>query len=316
MLRFCFGYLLMILFLIARFFPAAFGQGCSDAGFCTMGAMKPDQHFSKRIDFRLRSVKIEQYFGVSQFDNVIQSVTIDLNVGLSPKSTVQFKLPYMKSAHAGWFLEGIGDASLSFTRNIFSSEKFQINATIGSKIPSGSSNGKIKSGQTLPMYYQISLGTYDIVLGGSFISEKWLFAAGWQKALNANGSEFSYELWEGHRRKPEILKYPESYHLRRSGDVMFRAERNFRFSRFSCNAGVLLIHRFNEDRITDVKTGEEIRAKGSSGLASTFLLGAQYRLSVKSSLIATFGKKLTSREINPDGLSRARVYVFAYQYNF
>ncbi len=313
-----FPFLLFSLFFVSSTFFAEkmYAQGCSDAGFCTMGAMKPDQHFSKSVNFKLRSVKIEQYLGITQFDNKIQATTLDFNIGLSSKSTFQFKIPYMKSEHAGWFLEGIGDISLSYTKNIFASEKYQINATLGGKIPTGNSNGKIKSGQTLPMYYQVSLGTYDLVFGTSFISERWLIAAGYQKALNENGNEFSYSLWEGHKRQKEILKYPESYRLMRSGDVMLRLERNFRFSRFSFNAGTLFIHRFNEDRIKNPKTGETFRAAGSSGTAWTLLLGAQYRLSTKISIIGTFGEKITTRKFNPDGLSRGRVYVLACQYNF
>jgi hypothetical protein len=46
--------------LISRY---GFSQGCSDAGFCTMGAMKPDQPFNKKIEVRLRSMEISFYRG-------------------------------------------------------------------------------------------------------------------------------------------------------------------------------------------------------------------------------------------------------------
>jgi len=281
-----------------------------------MGAMKPDQHFSKKLNLRLRSIKIEQYFGKSQFGNQIQSTTVEANIGLTSKSTFQIKMPYTKSEHSGWFLEGLGDISMSLTKNIVAKEKYQINATIGAKIPTGDGNGKIASGQTLPMYYQPSLGTYDVVLGLSYITDKWLIATGYQKALNANNSHFAHREWEGHKRYKEILQYPDSYKLQRGSDVMFRIERNFRFSRLSFNSGLLFIHRFNKDRITNPKTNEVYDAPGSNGLVINLILGTQYRLSAKSSFQLLYGYKIINREFNPDGLSRGEVIIFGYQYNF
>ena len=43
----------------------ALSQGCSDAGFCTMGAMKPDQPYNKRLAVRLRSMEMSFYRGTT-----------------------------------------------------------------------------------------------------------------------------------------------------------------------------------------------------------------------------------------------------------
>ena len=69
-------------------------QGCSDAGFCTMGAMKPDQHFSKKINLKLRSMELSFYRGTTTLTPIIKSVTADLNFSLNSKNTLQVKLPY------------------------------------------------------------------------------------------------------------------------------------------------------------------------------------------------------------------------------
>jgi len=52
-----------------------FSQGCSDAGFCTMGAMKPDQPYNKRLKIKLRSIEFSQYYGHTHFNNKIRVST-------------------------------------------------------------------------------------------------------------------------------------------------------------------------------------------------------------------------------------------------
>ncbi len=49
-------FVLILLFCCLIF--DANGQGCSDAGFCTMGAMKPDQGFNKKI--QLKAMVLEE----------------------------------------------------------------------------------------------------------------------------------------------------------------------------------------------------------------------------------------------------------------
>src|SRR5690242_4332390 len=64
-------------------------QGCSDAGFCTMGALKPDQPYNKRIAIRLRSMEISFYRGTTTLTPVIYVATADLNFGINDKTSFQ-----------------------------------------------------------------------------------------------------------------------------------------------------------------------------------------------------------------------------------
>src|SRR3990170_5083644 len=72
----------------------AAAQGCSDAGFCTMGAMKPDQPFNKKIAVRLRSMEISFYRGTTPLTPIIYVATADFNFSLNSKTSFQLKLPY------------------------------------------------------------------------------------------------------------------------------------------------------------------------------------------------------------------------------
>ncbi len=312
------------MFFLRRFFTIvmlvipgfmAFSQGCSDAGFCTMGAMKPDQHYSKRMDVKLRSVGLGQYVGLTRFQDVILVYTADVTIGISDKTGVQIKLPYQSTFGSLANTSGVGDISLSATHRIISKPTFDIMATIGTKLPTGQDDKSI-DGKPLAMYYQPGLGTYDIIFGASLLSRKWLVSFGYQQALNKNDNEFKWGPWFGTDKEEEALRYPTSVKLKRGIDVMNRVERNFRFTNYNVNIGLLTIYRINKDTRISPQTGKRVEADESNGPAITLLTGFGYHFSVKSSLKLGLGFRLVKREINPDGLSREFVNTLEYVYKF
>ncbi len=311
------------------------GQGCSDAGFCTMGAMKPDQNFSRKVNFKLKSIGLSYYRGKTTNTPIVRSLTADLNFGITDKLSVQLKIPYQKVTQGGLIAgnrldnplsdtdsngkpnnpKGIGDISLAVTRNIKRTEKFDLNATLGVKIPTRESNDKAENGLTLPGYYQISLGTYDIVAGLSFLTEKWLFAVGYQQALTSNKNDFTWGEWVEFPDREYLNSYDVGIGLRRGIDIMLRAERNWRFLNYSFNVGVLPIYRITPDQGIIFAREDGARVK-VTGLALSTLAGFTYHLNVNSSVKAIYGLKLTDRLTNPDGLTRDNVFTVAYQLKF
>lgn len=223
----------LLIALVAPF--AGNSQGCSDAGFCTMGAMKPDQPYNKRIQIKLRSMEMSFYRGTTTLTPIIYVATADLNFGINPRNTFQVKLPYQAITGRLANTSGMGDISLCFTRQMYSSDQFSVNWSLGTKIPSNDSDKARADGRPLPMYYQTSLGTYDFISGVSLINRKWLLATGIQVPLNKNNNQFVWSAWDG---VPDDLKayvdeYNQARELKRGVDVMVRVERNFRFSRFN-----------------------------------------------------------------------------------
>jgi len=312
----------------------SWAQGCSDAGFCTMGAMKPDQDYHKRVQIRLKSLTISYYAGLTKFDDLISAYQAEFNFALSKKSSVQFKLPYLQVNGTLANTNGLGDITLSFSRNLVQKENYQINATIGTKIPTGQPTLTSSDNRPLPMYYQTTLGTFDIALGTSIITKKWLFATGLQYAFNKVDNEFLWGRWTGHEHDHLANKYPRANQLKRGTDIMARVERNFRFAKFNFNVGLLPIWRITPDKITMMnyeiestgkpnevqnrETGEILSfvTRKSTGLALTFLYGFGYNFSVKSALKFIGGQRVKRRDANGDGLSREQVFSFAYQYKF
>ncbi len=291
-------------------------QGCSDAGFCTMGAMRPNQHYRTNKNLKFRSVEFSQYIGYTKFDDLILNYTLDANVSIGNKNTVQVKLPYQMVFGSMAHTNGTGDISLSFTRTLVSQTNYQVNATLGAKLPTNPSDFTASDGRPLPSYYQSSLGTYDLVAGVSFMTRNWLFATGYQQALNHTGNNFTWGAWKNSDKEADANEYPVSKEILRGKDIMLRVERNFRSSKFNAYLGLLGIYRLTKDRVFSVPD-QAIRAKeGTTGLALTALVGAGYNISVRTTIKALFGRQIVRRESNPDGLSREWVQTIGIEYKF
>lgn len=310
---------LIIALLIVREGSA---QGCSDAGFCTMGAMKPDQNYSKRIAIKLRSIEFNYYKGTSLLTPVIRAATVDFTLGINDYSSFQIKLPYQWIKGTLGENAGLGDISLSYTRLLKATDKWNINGTLGAKVPTNNSNATVNNENTggvdapIHMYYQTSLGSYDAIAGVSAISSKWLFATGIQIALTENNNQFA---WSGFPNYPD-QDYLESYNrgveLKRGIDVMLRAERNWRFTNFNFSLGALPIFRITKDEAIIPGTNERGRLPGTTGMALSILGSFGYHFDVNNSVKIIKGIKLTDRDFNPDGLTRNEVLSVSYIYKF
>ncbi len=292
----------------------AFSQGCSDAGFCTMGAMKPDQPFNKKLAIKLRSIEIGFYRGTTPLTPIIYVATADFNFSLNSKTAFQVKLPYQAVRGQLANTSGVGDISLCITRTLLNTEKFDINLSIGGKIPTNPSD-KDAEGYPLPMYYQTSLGTYDFITGISFISRNWLFATGIQHPFNRNENQFLWEAWKGTSEEAYINRYNQARALKRGTDVMLRVERNWRFSRLNFSLGLLPIYRINNDEIT-LANGTRSKPEGAKGLALSGIFTTGYSFNVKTGVKLLIGHKIVQRDNNPDGLTRELVTTVGYYYRF
>lgn len=306
---------ILVLLILLLAFRIVFSQGCSDAGFCTMGAMKPDQPFNKKINLRLRSMEVSFYRGTTTLTPIIYVATADMNFSLNSRTTFQLKLPYQSVTGSLGKTGGLGDISLCLTKNIKTSDKFDINLSIGTKIASNNAN-LTEDGRPLPMYYQTSLGTYDFITGISVITAKWLFATGIQHPFNRNKNQFLWSTWEnsGHDQA-YIDKYAQAKDLKRGTDVMFRVERNFRFSRVNFSVGLLPIYRVNNDEIRNA-AGVSVKPDGAKGLAMSAIGTVGYQFNVKTGVKLLVGHKLVQRDRNPDGLTRELVTSASYFYRF
>lgn len=313
-MRNCNAIVYTILFVTLCNVHITFAQGCSDAGFCTMGAMKPDQPFNKKIEFKLRTMELSFYRGTTTLTPVIFVANADMNFSLNRRTSLQLKVPYQAITGRLANTSGMGDISICFTRNLISTEKSDFSWSLGTKIPTNKSNKEI-DGHALPMYYQTSLGTYDVISGLSFLTRDWLFATGIQIPLNKNQNEFLWGEWTGTEHEAYAATYDRAKGLKRGTDVMLRAERNFRFARWNFSLGLLPIYRITRDKREDA-AGNSVTEADGHGLALSGIFTTGYSFNVRSGVKLLLGHKIVQREINPDGLTREFVSTISYVYRF
>ncbi|WP_424961723.1 hypothetical protein [Ekhidna sp.] len=313
---------LIILTILITFRFSSYSQGCSDAGFCTMGAMKPDQNYSKRIAIKLRSIEFNYYEGTSLLTPIIRAATVDFTLGINDYSSFQIKVPYQWIKGNLGENAGLGDISLSYTYLLKATSNWNINGTLGAKVPTNDSNAKVNNENTggmdapLHMYYQTSLGSFDAIAGISAISNKWLFATGIQIALTENNNQFTWSGFPTYPSPEYVEDYNRGRELKRGIDVMLRVERNWRFTNFNFSLGALPIWRITKDEAIIPGTDERGKLDGTTGMALSVLASFGYHFDVNNSVKVIKGYKLTDRDFNPDGLTRNEVLSISYIYKF
>jgi hypothetical protein len=283
-----------------------------------MGALKPDQPFNKKVEFKLRSMEVSFYRGKTTLTPMVYVATADFNFSLNEKNAFQIKVPYQYVKGNFGTANSLSDISLCYTRNVKSTSKYDVNVSIGAKLPSNDSNLKVED-RPLPMYYQTSLGTYDAIVGISFITRNWLFATGIQHPFNQNNNQFVASDFDPpvYPNPEYVAEYDPAYKLKRGTDIMLRVERNFRFSRLNVTIGALPIYRITRDEIESPPgSGTRIQLEGTTGLALSVLTTIGYAFDVRSGVRLLLGLKLKDREVNPDGLTRENVASIGYYYRF
>jgi hypothetical protein len=280
-----------------------------------MGAMKPDQPYNKKAQIRLRAMEISFYRGATNMTPIIYVANADFSFSINNKYSFQVKLPYQMVSGRLANTASVGDISISATRNLVSNDDYDVNFSVGAKIPTNNSN-LTENGRPLPMYYQTSLGTYDAIAGVSLLTRKWLFAAGIQIPLNNNENEFLWGAWEDSGEDIEyIRKYARANNLKRGIDVMLRIERNFRFSQFNFSVGLLPIYRIKRDEVL-LSDGSIFKSNDAQGLAASVIGTMGYNVNIHHGFRLLIGHVIKQRKINADGLSRELVSSVAYIYRF
>ena len=159
----------------------------------------------------------------------------------------------------------------------------------------------------LPMQYQSSLGTFDLIAGLTFSDKHWQFSAGYQQPLSGeNKNGFLPEYWNG---KPESMNYPSTFSFNRKGDVLLRGARSFSTgNNLFFNAGLLAIYHLGKDKYTNPFEGNRVMdIDGSQGLTLNLTGAAYWQAGKRTRLGISAGIPLAVREVRPDGLTRSWV---------
>jgi len=292
------NFLLTLLLVIVL--DKGLAQGCSDAGFCTFGNLKHQESDS------IRGSKIQMSFpfGLGDEEVRIFAPSLQFDHQFSSRWAIQTKVTWN---HANGNLAAVSGPGDLYLAGIYAAPLpayWKISAMLGAKAPlNNSSLGK--DGMDLPMVYQSSLGTVDLITGVSFLNRNWVVSFGCQQPISgANGNHFLPDYWDS----PEAAAYPASNEIVRKGDVLMRVSYAREFgTRWLLQGGVLNIYHLGEDTYTRPQSTGRIAIKGSRGLTMNVTGSAWANISPSFKVGITAGIPFVVRDIRPDGLTRSFV---------
>jgi hypothetical protein len=297
----------------ALFFLFFFGisnsqaQGCSDAGFCSMG-----NGFKNQEESIKNNLEVGLVYGIGEEKTTIFSQYATYTRDLSDRFAMSLKLTSGIASGDLGSNGGLGDIFLSGNYKFKKKNEKTWSVLLGFKAPLTSANGKDK-GETLPMAYQSSLGTFDIIAGVNLVSGDWDFNTAVQIPLSQNkNSYFLPTLAPG-----TTSDFVSTNLFERKSDGLFRTTYKFKTSneKFTFKPNVLFIYHFSEDAFIN-NFGKKETIKGSDGLTLNANLIVSYKIGSKSYLETSIASPLVVRKVKPDGLTRALTLGLAYKVNF
>lgn len=276
-----------------------YGQGCSDAGFCTISNFQAN--LSDTIS-RNNSIRIGSNIGFADNDVIVFGSYLQYNRMLSSSVDFDVKVNYTNQSANGISSSALSDVFLS--SNFKLAKTFKV--TTGVKVPLTDGN-LTYNGQFLPMDYQPSLGTLDLIIGASKKIDKWNFALALQQPLTQNDNKFI---------APNGSNFFSTNKFVRAGDLLFRTSYLFVLTeRLTLSPSVLPIYHLAEDKYTD-SNGVQKNIENSNGLTVNLNSYLNYRLNDASGLEFSIGLPTIVRESRPDGLTRGLVANLEYKIKF
>jgi hypothetical protein len=295
--------LLTLIFISARVYLAQ-AQGCSDAGFCTINSFKPktgESAFSHQV-------KTGVAYGKADFSVSVISGYVEYTRQFSEKFSSDVK--FTSLAQSGNSISVFGLSDVYVNANYQASPKIKF--TLGAKIPLQNAS-KNEEDLPLPMDYQSSLGTFDLLAGVGFAIRNIHLVAAWQQPLTQNKNAF---LADEYPPASALSRFPSTRNFKRSGDVLLRISYPLKISeRLQFTASVLPIYHLANDRYTDSQQVES-EIEGSQGLTLNLNAFLDYQLNDKSSVQLNAGFPTVVREARPDGLTRSFIATVEYRVRF
>lgn len=277
-----------------------YAQGCSDAGFCTVDAFKPNEHYPHKTLQNLFKVGLNigsadnnivvfgQYFEYKYlFNNKINLSTKLTALSQSGNETSNFDL-------SDFYLNG----------NFSIGEKTTL--TTGIKIPLTDGNSK-ENNISLPMDYQSSLGTFDLILGVGHRFEKFNIALAYQQPLSQNKNQFI---------SSSTSNFYSTNNFKRAGDILLRVSYPIKVSeKLKITPSLLPIYHLANDTYTNT-LGQKVTIANSKGTTLNTNAYLDYKLNETSNLQFSVAMPLIVRDVRPDGLTRSFVANLEYSISF
>ena len=292
-------------------------QGCSDAGVCTAGPLGEMPSLPDSVgtaEEPRHYARLTFSYAVGERSTTVLQVIPEVGFGISDRWGVQLRVPYMSIEGDLGNNSGVGDPVITTSYAVIKEDTRRLDAMVGVKLNSGNANDPwegISTAQTtrsLPMPYQTSLGTTDLLFGVNYRYKRWTGALAWQHVLvQENKNDFLHLNWLDNAAG---RAYFESAGLERADDAVARLLYAIPIGRLTIQPGILAIMHLGQDtreRPLSFGTSERIAIDGSEGMTLNLTLDAGYRINDRWTLELTYGSPLIVREERPDGLTRSMV---------
>lgn len=293
-------------------------QGCSDAGVCTAGPIGELQqlHDSTRNEPR-HFARLTFSLAAGEQGTSIVQVVPEVSIGATDRLSFQVKVPYISVSGNLGSTNGLGDPVITGSYAFIKKDRQRLDGLLGVKINSGDASAKA-DGLPLPMPYQTSLGTTDLLLGLNYKWKRISAAIAYQHVLsqsNANG--FLRSAWSSSADSTTASGYFESYQLERANDAVVRAQYAIPIGKLTLQPGLLaIVHLAEDTRGIGSEPPQRISIAKSAGLTLNLTVDTRYPLNDRWALEASFGSPLVVREVRPDGLTRSIVLNVGVRFGF
>jgi hypothetical protein len=297
----------IIIILFCIFLPVkGLGQGCSDAGFCTINGFKP--HNSDSLTTLHNHIKIGTFVGKADNSILVYGSYLEYNRQLSADWGLDAKLTTL--GQYGNDISVLGLSDIFVNVNYRYDEKLTF--TLGTKTPLSGGNKMIEN-RALPLDYQSSLGTFDLICGIGYNFEKIQVIAAIQQPLTQNDNQFisgEYSLNSKLRTFQSTNKYE------RAGDILLRVSYPLAInSGLTCTPSILPVYHLMNDTFTD-EFGEKKDIPGSQGLTFNINAYIDYQVNDGNSIQVNIGFPVIARSSRPDGLTRGFIANVEYKFSF
>lgn len=300
-------YSIYFIVFTSMFSVKTYAQGCSDAGFCTIDSFKAHNEDTTTTSSS-NQIKSGVFYGSADNSITVYGSYLEFNKTVNEKLGLDVKLTSLGQNGNNISVFGLSD--LFVNSNIVLSKNVKF--TIGIKAPLNEAN-RLHNGLNLPMDYQSSLGTFDLILGSGFKLRKLQIVAAIQQPLTQNKNAFISN------------SYPEDSRLRfiqttnrfkRSGDVLLRVSYPFSLGeKLSLTPSILPIYHISNDRYLDLNNIEQ-EIVGSQGLTLNANIYVDYKINSKNIIQLNAGSPFIVRSARPDGLTRSFIVNLEYRIKF
>jgi hypothetical protein len=293
-----------LFFLVSTVFTSAFSQGCSDAGFCSINHVKPTNQDSSTLLKNRLSLGIG--YGLGDFGVTVTTPYIEYQRSFGANWSAGVKVGYLIADGKLAVTSDLSDAYLTVARALW---KQKIKTSVSLKLPFN--DGNKSHGFELPMNYQTSLGTVDLIAALTYLPFKGFgVTVALQQPLTQNNNQFD-PTSKPYGLAAQNYQTTSGYH--RKGDFLLRVNYTLPIikNKLELTPGLLPIYHLDQDSYVD-QSGIRHTIMGSEGLTFNANLFVVYKLNSKNILEFSYGSPLVARKARPDGLTRK--YVFAVEY--